>query len=224
MGRAIGKGVPVVLTTVATASALVFAARALTRARIVRPLGVSGTRQRVFFANHTSHLDFVVLWSSLPGEIRKVTRPVGGRDYWGNSALRRYVSQKAFNAILIQRGSGNDDPEQAAAAARAQIEHIAAEMGDRYSIIVFPEGSRGTGEQVRPFKSGLYHLCRMKPNLELIPVYLANMNRILPKGEVVPVPRVGSIVFGDPLYFVPGETKEDFLTRTRDAVAALKPK
>jgi 1-acyl-sn-glycerol-3-phosphate acyltransferase len=216
--------VPVVLTTMLTASALVFTARALTRARIVRPLKVSDTRQRVFFANHTSHLDFVVLWSSLPRSVRRATRPVGGRDYWGNTALRRYVSQKAFNAILIERGSGSADPEQAAAAARAQIEHIAAEMGAEYSIIVFPEGTRGSGEQVRPFKSGLYHLCRMKPGLELIPVYLANMNRILPKGEVVPVPRVGSIVFGDPMYYVPGETKEDFLARTREAVAALKPK
>jgi 1-acyl-sn-glycerol-3-phosphate acyltransferase len=211
-----------VASTLVTASALVLTARALTRARIVQPLRVSGTRQRVFFANHTSHLDFVVLWSSLPRAIRKLTRPVGGRDYWGNTALRRYVSQRAFNAILIQRGSGGSDPEEAAAAARAQIEHIAAEMGDRYSIIVFPEGSRGTGEQVRPFKSGLFHLCRMKPDVELIPVYLANMNRILPKGEFVPVPRVGAVVFGDPLYFVPGESKEDFLGRTRDAVANLR--
>jgi 1-acyl-sn-glycerol-3-phosphate acyltransferase len=176
----------------------------------------------VFFANHTSHLDFVVLWSSLPRSVRKNTRPVAGRDYWGTSAVRRFVSEHAFNAILIERGSDRSEPERAAAAAAAQIDRIAAEMGDRYSIIVFPEGSRGTGDQVRPFKSGLYHLCRMKPDLELVPVYLANMNRILPKGGFVPVPRVGTVVFGDPQYFVAGEAKEDFLSRMRHAVVNLR--
>ncbi|HEX6250046.1 MAG TPA: lysophospholipid acyltransferase family protein [Gemmatimonadaceae bacterium] len=201
---------------------LVTVAKLLTGAQVVRPLPAGPPRQRVFFANHTSHLDFVVLWAALPKEIRRRTRPVGGRDYWGTSALRRYIAENAFNAILIDRSKTKHSPEQAAAVARAQIERIAAEMGDHYSIIVFPEGTRGSGERVGPFKSGLYHLCRLKPGLELVPVYLANMNRILPKGEIVPVPMVGSVIFGDPLRMEEGEDKETFLTRTREAVVRLR--
>lgn len=201
---------------------LVAVAKLLTGAQVVRPLAAGPPRQRVFFANHTSHLDFVVLWAALPKEIRRLTRPVGGRDYWGTSALRRYIAENAFNAILIDRSKTKQSPEQATAVARAQIERIAAEMGDHYSIIVFPEGTRGSGERVGPFKSGLYHLCRLKPGLELVPVYLANMNRILPKGEIVPVPMVGSVIFGDPLRMEEGEAKESFLTRTREAVVRLR--
>ena len=201
---------------------LVAIAKLLTGAQVVRPLPAGPPRQRVFFANHTSHLDFVVLWAALPKEIRKRTRPVGGRDYWGTSALRRYIAENAFNAILIDRSKTKQSPEQAAAVAQSQIERIAAEMGDHYSIIVFPEGTRGSGERVGPFKSGLFHLCRLKPGLELVPVYLANMNRILPKGEIVPVPMVGSVIFGDPLRMEEGEDKESFLTRTREAVVRLR--
>lgn len=201
---------------------LVTVAKVLTGAQVVRPLAAGPPRQRVFFANHTSHLDFVVLWAALPKEVRRLTRPVGGRDYWGTSRIRRYIAEKSFNAILIDRSKERQSPEQAAAAARAQIERIAAEMGDRYSIIVFPEGTRGSGERVGPFKSGLYHLGRLKPGLELVPVYLANMNRILPKGEIVPVPMVGSVIFGDPLRMEAGEDKESFLTRTREAVVRLR--
>ncbi len=201
---------------------LVTVAKVLTGAQVVRPLAAGPPRQRVFFANHTSHLDFVVLWAALPKEVRRLTRPVGGRDYWGTSPIRRYVAEKAFNAILIDRSKERRSPEQAAAAARAQIERIAAEMGDHYSIIVFPEGTRGSGERVGPFKSGLFHLCCLKPGLELVPVYLANMNRILPKGEIVPVPMVGSVIFGDPLRMEEGEDKESFLTRTREAVVRLR--
>lgn len=201
---------------------LVTVAKLLTGAQVVRPLPAGPPRQRVFFANHTSHLDFVVLWAALPKEIRKRTRPVGGRDYWGTSALRRYIAENAFNAILIDRSKTKQSPEQAAAVARAQIERIAAEMGDHYSIIVFPEGTRGSGERVGPFKSGLYHLCCLKPGLELVPVYLANMNRILPKGEIVPVPMVGSVIFGDPLRMEEREEKDSFLARTREAVVRLR--
>lgn len=201
---------------------LVAVAKLLTGAQVVRPLAPGPARQRVFFANHTSHLDFVVLWSALPREVRRLTRPVGGRDYWGTSPIRRYIAEQAFNAILIDRSKERQSPEQAAAGARAQIERIASEMGDSYSIIVFPEGTRGSGEQVGPFKSGLYHLCTAKPGLELVPVYLANMNRILPKGEIVPVPMVGSVIFGDPIRMEEGEAKERFLARAREAVVRLR--
>ncbi len=175
--------------------------------------------QSVFFANHTSHLDFAVLWSSLPRELRAVTRPIAAQDYW-DRGVRRRLAVDVFNAILVPRRGADGDR---AAHARDTIARIAESMGDRYSLIVFPEGTRGSGDTVAPFKSGLYHLCERKPGLQLVPAYIENLNRILPKGEFLPVPFISRVTFGAPTFLEPGETKAAFLHRMRDAVLALKP-
>lgn len=175
-------------------------------------------RQRVYFGNHTSHLDFVVIWSALPSAIRARTRPVAGADYWLRGRVRRYLSSHVFDAILIERPSSGSSPAQATRA----IEQIAAGMGEDRSIIVFPEGTRSRDGEIKPFKSGLFHLCRMKPELECVPVYLANMNRILPKGGFLPVPILGRAIFGAPMRLAPDEEKAVFLSRARDALLALR--
>jgi 1-acyl-sn-glycerol-3-phosphate acyltransferase len=180
-------------------------------------------RQRVYFANHTSHLDFVVLWSALPENVRPLVRPVAARDYWEKGAIRRYLARNVFRAILIQRSnhSVDGDATLSIAAARRTIDRLAISMGDSDSIIVFPEGTRGSGGEIAAFKSGIYHLCREKPGIELMPVYLDNMNRILPKGELLPVPMLSRVIFGRPITLEPGETKPAFLSRARAAVEEL---
>ena len=162
-------------------------------------------RQRIYFTNHTSHLDFVVLWSALPREVRVLTRPVAGRDYWERNALRRYLAVHVFRAVLVDRGdvaSGPDgttaDGAAKVAAARRTVELTAEALGTRHSLIIFPEGTRGSATEVAPFKSGLYHLCRLRPDVELVPTWLENLKRILPKGEILPVPLMGSVTFGPP--------------------------
>jgi 1-acyl-sn-glycerol-3-phosphate acyltransferase len=185
-------------------------------ARWVEP--PTDARQRVYFANHTSHLDFVVIWSALPPDLRARTRPVAGSDYWLRGPVRRYLSSRVFRAILIERAGATSSP----ATATRSIEQIAEGMGDERSIIVFPEGTRSLDGEVKPFKSGLYHLCRIKPGLELVPVYLAHMHRILPKGELLPVPLLGRVIFGAPMKLQPGEEKAAFLTRARDHLLALR--
>lgn len=199
---------------------LAFIARLVSGATARWTAPLAPDRQRVYFANHTSHLDFILIWSSLPPAMRAVTRPVAGSDYWGKGPLRRYLATRVFNAILIERPSAGSG--SAMSAASRSIESIAAGMGDRYSIIVFPEGTRSLTGEVLPFKSGLFHLCRIKPDLELVPIYLANMNRILPKGEVLPVPLIGSVIVGAPMAFDAAEDKHAFLTRAREAMLALR--
>jgi 1-acyl-sn-glycerol-3-phosphate acyltransferase len=175
-------------------------------------------RQTVFFANHTSHLDFVVLWASLPARMRMKTRPVAAQDYW-SSGVRKWLAVDVFNAILVSR-HGNSAPSEQRAA--ETIDRIADSMGEGYSIIIFPEGTRGDGEAVAPFKSGLYHLCQRKPHLQLVPVYMENLNRILPKGEFLPVPFISRVNFGQPTAYEIGESKAAFLERMRDGVCALR--
>jgi 1-acyl-sn-glycerol-3-phosphate acyltransferase len=178
-------------------------------------------RQAVYFANHSSHLDFVVLWASLPAEVRAVTRPVAAQDYW-NAGLRQALAVNVFRAVLVARHAGKSEGHQGSADPRLAIEHMLEAMGDTESLILFPEGTRGTGEEVAAFKSGLYYLCQQRPGLRLIPAYLNNLNRILPKGEFLPVPFISKLTFGSAMALEAGESKPAFLARAREAVCRLK--
>jgi 1-acyl-sn-glycerol-3-phosphate acyltransferase len=184
---------------------------------VERPLD---TRQRVYFANHSSHLDFILVWAALPPPVRRRARPVAARDYWERGPLRRYLATKIFRAVLVDRAT----PSESSARERGQeaVARMIAGLGDADSLILFPEGTRGSGEQLAPFKSGLYHLCRERPDLELVPVHLENLNRILPKGEFVPVPLLSRITFGPAMALENGEPKDAFLERARDAVQRLR--
>jgi 1-acyl-sn-glycerol-3-phosphate acyltransferase len=206
------------------ASLLAAVARGITGVQVQWAGCEPDEKQRIYFANHTSHLDFVVLWSGLPPDLRARTRPVAAQDYWESSALRRYVVTNVFNAVLLQRGvmAQAKSPEEARYTGRALIEQMAAALGEQYSLILFPEGTRGNGEKVGPFRAGLYHLALRRPDVELVPAYLENMNRILPKGEVLPVPMLSLLTFGKPLQVEPGEEKEAFLERAREAVSSLR--
>ena len=205
------------------ASFLAWIARLLTGASAYWVAPPMDARQRVYFANHSSHLDFAIIWSSLPPQLRERTRPVAGADYWNAGPVRRYLAARVFRAILIERGETDAGADPAARASKS-IEAIASAMGDDQSIIVFPEGTRSPTGELQAFKSGLYHLARARPAAELVPVYLMNMSRILPKGEVVPVPLLGRVVFGAPLERREGggEEKTAFLQRARDALQALR--
>lgn len=171
------------------------------------------TCQRVYFANHTSHLDVVLVWSALPHEVRLLTRPVAAKDYWDGNFLRRYVA-KTYNALLVDR--------KEIKVHQSPVDIMLREMGNTHSLLLFPEGGRMSGEEVGEFKSGLYYLSKKRPDLELIPVYIDNMNRVLPRGEFLPVPLLSCITFGPPLWLESGETKNDFLARARQAVLRLK--
>jgi 1-acyl-sn-glycerol-3-phosphate acyltransferase len=170
--------------------------------------------QRVYFANHTSHLDAIVVWSALPRVVRELTRPVAAKDYWTKGRLRRYLATEVFNALLIDRTEIKVH--------HSPVDAMIREIGNRYSLIVFPEGGRSDGPEIGEFKSGLFYLAKKRPDLELIPVHIDNMNRILPRGQVLPVPLLSCVSFGPPMWLEAGEPKQDFLHRTRDAVRRLK--
>ena len=172
------------------------------------------TCQRVYFANHSSHIDAIIIWALLPKEVRVLTRPVAAKDYWMAGPVRRFMATKLFNAILSDRTNIK--------AHQSPVDYWIREIGHDYSLIVFPEGSRGDGSEIGEFKSGLYYLAKKRPDLELIPVHLDNMNRILPRGEVLPVPLLTCTTFGPPLWLEAGEPKADFLARAREAVKKLK--
>ncbi|MBI2826901.1 MAG: 1-acyl-sn-glycerol-3-phosphate acyltransferase [Planctomycetia bacterium] len=172
------------------------------------------TCQRVYFANHTSHLDALILWASLPARVRNLTRPVAAKDYWEKGWVRRYLAMQVFDALLIDR--------KEIKVHQSPVDLMLKAIGDRQSLIVFPEGHRNTGSDLDEFKSGLYYLAKKRPDLELVPVHIDNVNRVLPRGEFLPVPLLSCITFGQPMWLEAQEPKVDFLRRARDAVRRLK--
>ena len=171
------------------------------------------TCQRIYFANHTSHLDALVLWASLPKQIRALTRPVAAADYWKGGPVRRYMAS-VFNVLMIDR--------KKIKVHNSPIDMMLREIGDSGSLIVFPEGGRNVTGEMREFKSGLFHLAKKRPDLELVPVYIDNLNRVMPKGEFLPVPLLSCISIGAPIWLESGESKNEFLERARGTVLNLK--
>lgn len=236
--------------------------------------------QRIYFANHQSHADLVMIWAALPQELRSITRPIAAKDYWTKTPFRQWITTAVFNAVYVDRQSamprpaagpahndpappgvaatgpaiagllagisaavaeadlamaGGPDPSPDALPAAPTPEELRAavqptdplaplvkalESGD--SIVIFPEGTRGHGDEPQPFKSGLFMLAKMFPQVVLVPVWINNVQRVMPKGEVVPVPILCSVTFGAPIQVEDGEERRPFLERARRSVIALR--
>ena len=169
--------------------------------------------QRIYCVNHTSHLDFLLLWTALPGALRRTTRPVAAADYWNAGPVRRYLIHHVFRGVLVDRTGKLAQPLEPVFTALAQ--------GD--SLIFFPEGTRGPGEGLLPLKSGVYHVAREWPRVDLVPVWIDNSYRVMPKGVLFPVPLLCSMTFGAPLRLYEGEERDSFLLRLRIAMLELQP-
>lgn len=208
--------------------------------------------QRIYFANHQSHADLVLIWAALPHELRSITRPIAAKDYWTQSRFKRWITTEVFNAVYVDRMGGKAPaatpapaaPPVAAALSPLEtdtvpgtlvaapvvpdvpaadpLEPLVAALQSGDSIIIFPEGTRGHADEPQPFKSGLYTLACRFPDVVLVPAWINNVQRVMPKGEVVPVPILCSVTFGAPIRVEPGEERRPFLDRARLAVIALR--
>ena len=168
--------------------------------------------QRIYFANHQSHFDWVLIWAALPRDLRAQTRPIAARDYWTASPFKHWLTREVFNAVYVSRVRTEDEDP---------LEPLADALRNGDSLVIFPEGTRGNKGEPQAFKAGLYHLAEQFPDVQLIPAWIDNVQRVMPKGEVVPVPILCTVTFGAPLKLEPGEDKRVFLARARDAVIAL---
>ena len=169
--------------------------------------------QRIYFANHQSHADLVLIWAALPRDLRGLTRPIAARDYWTKTPFRQWITTRVFNAIYVSRErSATEDP----------LEPLIDALDKGDSIILFPEGTRGHAEEPQAFKAGLYNLALRFPQVVLVPTWINNVQRVMPKGEVVPVPVLCSVSFGQPMQLAEGEERRAFLDRARTAVLALR--
>ena len=201
--------------------ALAFVARMITGAQGHWHGAAPKAEQRIYFANHQSHFDWVLIWAALPGDLRAITRPIAARDYWTSSKLKHWITREVFNAVYVSRtrpqggsAAGTDDEDP--------LEPLMEALRNGDSLVIFPEGTRGNKAEPAAFKAGLFHRAEAYPEVRLIPTWIDNVQRVMPKGEVVPVPILCSVTFGAPLSLVAGEDKRAFLDRARAAVIALR--
>ena len=169
--------------------------------------------QRIYFANHQSHFDWVLLWAALPSDLRAATRPIAARDYWTASPLKHWITREIFNAVYVSRQRTDDEDP---------LEPLMEALRHGDSLVIFPEGTRGHAAEPAPFKSGLYALAQAFPEVQLIPAWIDNVQRVMPKGEVVPVPILCTVTFGAPIALRPEEARRTFLDRARHSVVALR--
>ena len=174
-------------------------------------------KQRVYYANHVSNGDMPMIWSVLPPVIRRRTRPVAAADYWLKNPIRAFMGRDVFRAVLIDR---RRDVERA-----DPMEAILAALDEGSSLIIFPEGNRNmTEDPLLPFRAGLYNMGKARPEIDLVPTWIANLNAIMPKGEVIPLPLICNVIFGAPIHVEEGEEKDAFLARAAAALADLRPR
>lgn len=172
-------------------------------------------KQRIYYANHNSHIDFILLWSSLPIHIRRQTRPIAASDYWLKDGFRRFLIQDTFSGVTIQRNrSDQQDP----------LQPVKVVLAEGYSIIFFPEGTRNLNDDIEllEFKSGLYHLSQQFPDVEVVPVWISNLKRVMPKGAFIPLPLLSTVIFGKPLVLNQYSDKEQFLKHAQQQLLKLK--
>ncbi|CAM4142518.1 hypothetical protein F901_02876 [Acinetobacter dispersus] len=190
-------------------------ARLLTGARSLWVGCEPELKQRIYYANHNSHIDFILLWSSLPTHIRRKTRPIAASDYWLKDGLRRFLIQDTFSGVTIQRNrSDQQDP----------LQPVKDVLAEGYSIIFFPEGTRNLNDDVEmlQFKSGLYHLSQQFPDVEVVPVWISNLKRVMPKGAFIPLPLLSTVIFGKPLALDQLTGKDQFLQHAQQQLLKLK--
>jgi 1-acyl-sn-glycerol-3-phosphate acyltransferase len=168
---------------------------------------------RIYFANHTSHLDFILLWSALPAALRNRARPVAAREYWQRNGVRQYLSSRVFRSVYVERD---------ACPCSNPIAPLLETLDGGESLILFPEGTRSSSDDLQPFRSGIFHLAAARPNVELVPVWLDNPHRVMPKGSVVPVPLLCTATFGQPTRFLAGEDKTAFLARLHEELRQVR--
>lgn len=149
-------------------------------------------KQFIIVANHNSHLDTLTIMASLPSRIISKVKPVAAQDHFGNTKLKEKLSNYFINTLLIQRKRDKENPEN------DPIQRMIKALDDGYSLILFPEGTRGAPEVQQPLKPGIGIVLSERPAVKYVPAFLRGMGKAMPKHDNLIVPHTSSLMYGSP--------------------------
>ena len=170
------------------------------------------THPFIIVANHSSHLDTLSLLSVFSIKDLHRIQPVAAADYFNRNRFISFLTHKLFNILTIPRSGINKENNPVRLMKKA--------LGGGKSLIIYPEGTRSLTGEIGRFRPGIAHLIKEIPGIKVIPVFLANMGRSLPKGEYVPIPFFCEIVIGEPLLLQADKTA--IMQTLENAVNGLK--
>lgn len=148
--------------------------------------------QFIILANHNSHLDTMTLLASLPSDIIHKVKPVAAGDYFGKTKLKGKLTAFFVNALLIKRGRDKENP------ANDPINKMIKALDNGYSLILFPEGTRGEPEIEQPLKKGIGFILEQRPKIKFVTAYMKGMGKAMPKDDNLIVPFNSTLIYGKP--------------------------
>lgn len=182
-------------------------------------------KQFIIVANHNSHLDTMSIMSSIPFRQLLKTHPVATAQYFGSKKWLVLLSNLFINTVLIKRKeelkisteiSSNEGQQKA-------LLLLEEKLAKGHSLILFPEGTRGEPEKLQEFKKGIGVLLLNYPQIPYIPVYISGMGKILPKGEMLPVPFNAIVSIGKPK-LIETNNVEDIVEEVKNAILDIQIK
>jgi 1-acyl-sn-glycerol-3-phosphate acyltransferase len=166
----------------------------------------------VLVANHSSHLDTVCLLSLFPLRRLREIRPVAAADYFDRNRIVSAFSRTLFNILPIPRKDFTEENHP--------VRRMRDAIDQGYSLIVFPEGTRGSGEELGKFRTGVARAVEGERSVAVVPAYLVNMGRSLPKGEWFPIPFFCEVRIGRPM-LLEGKDYQEKVAAVEAAVRRL---
>lgn len=172
-------------------------------------------KQFIIVANHNSHLDTMAIMASLPKSIIHKVRPVAAADHFGKTKRKEQLSNFFINTLLIQRKRDKENP------GNDPINKMIKALDDGYSLIIFPEGTRGEPEVPQPLKPGIALVLSQRPHVKYVPAYMKGMGKAMPKDDGLIVPHNSSLVYGKPTR-IAGNDIEAIMEQIKDDFEVLK--
>lgn len=174
-------------------------------------------KQFIIVANHNSHLDTMTILASLPDKILHKVKPVAAADHFGKTKLKGVLTNYFVNTLLIQRKRDKENPEN------DPINKMIKAIDDGFSLIIFPEGTRGEPELQQPLKPGVAYVLQSRPTIKYVPAFLIGMGIAMPKDDNLIVPFNSSLTYGKPTEIKSTEIS-DILKQIEEDLNKLKEK
>ncbi len=169
----------------------------------------------IFIGNHSSHLDSLVLLHSLPERYKRRLTFGGAADRWFLKGRKGYAKQGWYNSLAlntfpVRRGAGS-----------ATLDYPKWLLDRKWSVMIFPEGTRSSTGKMGKFRHGVSILA-LDRKVPVVPIYMEGLAAIRPKGAAAAGRGPVTVKIGKPLHFAEGTTVPDATHAMQKAMEALR--